>query len=86
MRDGTPSSDSVKRGSVANGAWKTSTITGWPTSRKPCLSCIRIFMKMLMFVSEKRKRVGYGFEIPKMVLAPNAPRKHDGKQEGQIAA
>jgi len=35
---------------------------------------------------EEAKRVGYGFELPKTAIAPNAPRKSDVKTEGQIAA
>jgi hypothetical protein len=35
---------------------------------------------------EEAERVGYGFELPKTVIAPSAPRKSDVKTEGQIAA
>jgi hypothetical protein len=35
---------------------------------------------------EEAERVGHGFELPKTVIAPTAPRKSDVKTEGQIAA
>jgi hypothetical protein len=35
---------------------------------------------------EEAERVGYGFELPKTVIAPSAPRKSHVKSESQIAA
>ena len=32
------------------------------------------------------ERVGYGFDLPKTVVAPNAPRKTTQKSEGENAA
>jgi hypothetical protein len=35
---------------------------------------------------EEAERVGYGFELPKTVVAPNAPKTSDTKSEAEIAA
>ena len=35
---------------------------------------------------EEAEQVGYGFELPQAVIAPNAPRKSVGKSEHEIAA
>jgi len=32
------------------------------------------------------ERVGYGFDLPRAVIVPNAPRKLDGKSEDEVAA
>ncbi len=50
---GTRSSDSVKRGCVVNAVWKTSTTSGWRTSRKPCPNSIRIFTRNCSYASMK---------------------------------
>jgi hypothetical protein len=35
---------------------------------------------------EEAERVGYGFDLPKAVIAPNAPKKSRVKSEIEIAA
>lgn len=35
---------------------------------------------------EEAERVGYGFDLPTAVIAPNAPRKSDVKSEAELAA
>ena len=39
---GIPSSGSARRGCVAAAVWRTSTTSGWHTSRRRCLNCTRI--------------------------------------------
>jgi integrase len=50
---GTPSSDSVRRGSAVSVVWRTSTIFGCRTVRRPCRNCTHTFTRNWVSASQK---------------------------------
>ena len=54
---GTHSNDSARRGCVGSAVWKTSTISGWPTVRKPCWNSTLTFTKTCSYASMKRSEL-----------------------------
>jgi len=72
-----------RRGFAVSGAKRTSTTSGWGTSRKQCQNSIHGCMRTLNELRlAEAETVGYGFDLPanpskRVVLASTAPRKEN---------